>query len=70
MFWFKCCPRCLKGDLFENGDIYGAYTVCLRCGHYLTDKETAKLLDTCLTGSMPAPIRTTNGVRATLSRVS
>ena len=30
MFWFKSCPRCIRGDmtLDEDGD-----KICLHCGH-------------------------------------
>lgn len=42
MFWLKSCPRC-RGDLYDNTDIYGSYTDCFQCGHYLTDVEEARL---------------------------
>jgi len=27
------CPKCAKGDLFLNKDMYGAYVQCLQCGY-------------------------------------
>lgn len=43
MFWFKCCPKCNKGDLYRGGDMYGSYIVCLQCGYYLTEAEEVVL---------------------------
>ncbi len=45
MFYFKGCPRC-RGDLYANTDIYGPYTACLQCGHYLTREEEKELEST------------------------
>lgn len=42
MLWLKGCPRC-TGDLNEECDIYGEYTACLQCGHYLSPPEEAAL---------------------------
>lgn len=29
--WLKQCPRCGKGDLYVDNDIYGESIVCLQC---------------------------------------
>ncbi len=42
MVWLKCCPRC-NGDLCENEDLYGRYTVCVQCGYYLSEVEEVVL---------------------------
>ena len=42
MFYFKACPKC-QGDLYQGTDIYGPYTSCMQCSHYLTDAEEAQL---------------------------
>ena len=39
MLWLKSCPRCDKGDLYQDNDIYGRYILCLQCGYYLTEAE-------------------------------
>ncbi len=31
MFFFKGCPKC-HGDLYVDGDSYGAFVECLQCG--------------------------------------
>ena len=31
--WLKSCPRCKRGDLVLNGDIYGPRVLCLQCGY-------------------------------------
>lgn len=33
MYHFKSCPRCGKGDLFEDSDEYGIYAQCFQCGY-------------------------------------
>ena len=43
MFWFKCCPKCNDGDLYEGKDIYGGYIACLQCGYYPTEAEAVAL---------------------------
>lgn len=70
MFWFHGCPRCLEGDLFDSGEMNGNAIVCLRCGHYLTEKETADLLSTCLNGLLATPGRMTDSARAILGKAS
>ena len=42
MLWLKSCSRC-RGDLFEGGDVYGAYVACAQCGKHLTDAEEGML---------------------------
>ncbi|HLC30894.1 MAG TPA: YheV family putative metal-binding protein [Dehalococcoidia bacterium] len=34
--WYKNCPKCGKGDLIQEKDIYGSYRQCVQCG-YLED---------------------------------
>ncbi len=41
MFWFKSCPKC-RGDLHRDSDLYGTFTTCMQCGHYLTQAEGAQ----------------------------
>jgi hypothetical protein len=53
MFWFKSCPKCGTGDLYDSGDLYGAYVACLQCGDYLTEAEEVVLRYVSLTGSWP-----------------
>jgi hypothetical protein len=43
MFWFKSCPKCETGDLYEGQDQYGRYIACIQCSHYLTAVEEAVL---------------------------
>lgn len=50
MFWFKCCPKCNKGDLYQGKDRYGNYIACLQCGYYLTEAEEVVLRDTSCCG--------------------
>ncbi|MDV2989900.1 MAG: hypothetical protein P3T54_07130 [Dehalogenimonas sp.] len=33
MYLIKSCPRCDKGDLFEDRDEYGSYAQCFQCGY-------------------------------------
>ena len=33
MLRFKCCPRCINGDVHVNKDMFGWYVECLQCGH-------------------------------------
>ena len=42
MFYFKGCPRC-HGDVYESNDMFGPYTSCMQCSHYLTDAEDIQL---------------------------
>jgi len=42
MYWLKACPRC-RGDLHEEGDIYGVYVACIQCGYVLRDDEESIL---------------------------
>ena len=42
MFYLKGCPKC-HGDVYKSSDIYGPYTSCMQCSHYLTDAEEAQL---------------------------
>lgn len=37
-YWFKECPRC-RGDLREEGDLYGTYISCMQCGYTLKGHE-------------------------------
>lgn len=30
--WLKQCPRCDKGDLYLDNDMYGESIACLQCG--------------------------------------
>lgn len=36
MIWAKSCPKCGKGDLMLERDLYGWYRQCVQCG-YLQD---------------------------------
>jgi hypothetical protein len=42
MLWQKSCPRC-KGDLYQDGDLYGRYVACFQCSHYLSLAEELTL---------------------------
>lgn len=42
MFWLKACPRC-RGDLHEEGDIYGVYVACIQCGYVLSPEQEGML---------------------------
>ncbi len=33
MVWFKSCPRCHKGDIALDRDLYGWYLQCLQCSY-------------------------------------
>ena len=33
MVWLKACPRCRRGDLKLDSDMYGKFFQCLQCGH-------------------------------------
>lgn len=33
MIWLKACPKCAKGDLYLEKDMYGEYIRCLQCGY-------------------------------------
>ena len=50
MIWFKSCPRCQRGDVILDRDIYSWYVQCLQCG-YMKDLENSR------------PIKVTNGWR-------
>ena len=39
MILFKACPRC-GGDIRTERDFYGAYKMCLQCGHNVDVKES------------------------------
>ena len=41
MVWYKSCPKCGKGDLMLERDIYGWFRQCVQCG-YLKDLQVAK----------------------------
>ncbi|MDO8751911.1 MAG: hypothetical protein Q7K03_12340 [Dehalococcoidia bacterium] len=43
MLWLKSCPRCDKGDLYQDTDIHSRYVACLQCGYYLTEAEEVVL---------------------------
>lgn len=43
MMWLKSCPRCDRGDLKEDKDMYGQYVHCLQCGHMLSEEEDVSL---------------------------
>jgi len=30
---FKACQRCKTGDVVSEADSYGAYQLCVQCGH-------------------------------------
>ncbi|MFQ5875531.1 MAG: hypothetical protein ACE5JL_17280 [Dehalococcoidia bacterium] len=36
MLWLKGCPRCGRGDMLLDRDIWGWYRQCLQCA-YLED---------------------------------
>jgi uncharacterized protein YbaR (Trm112 family) len=38
MFKLKACPRC-RGDLREDRDKYGKYSICMQCGYHEIDTE-------------------------------
>ena len=42
MFYLKGCPRC-HGDVYESTDVFGPYTSCIQCSHYLTRAEETQL---------------------------
>ena len=42
MFYLKGCPKC-HGDVYKRTDIYGPYTSCMQCSHYLNEAEEAQL---------------------------
>ncbi len=44
MLWLKSCPRCDKGDLCQDMDIFGYFVSCLQCGYYLTEAEEVVLM--------------------------
>jgi len=31
--WLKTCPKCAKGDLLLEKDMYGEFIHCLQCGY-------------------------------------
>ena len=35
------CPRCRRGDMIYDYDVYGPDIYCLQCGHRQTDAELA-----------------------------
>ena len=37
MLYFKGCPRC-SGDLMEEDDVFGPYTLCINCGYVMYPK--------------------------------
>ena len=41
MVWYKSCPKCKKGYLMQERDIYGWYRQCVQCGYLedIADKE-------------------------------
>lgn len=39
--WVKACPRCERGDMFQDSDIYGPFRQCFQCG-YLQDLPAAE----------------------------
>lgn len=41
MLWLKSCPKCKRGDLVSQRDIYGSYLECIQCG-YTVDLPTAR----------------------------
>jgi len=41
MFRLKACPRC-RGDLRQDRDKYGEYSVCMQCGYH--QSETADVM--------------------------
>ena len=32
MVWLKACPRCQRGDLKLDSDMYGKFVQCVQCG--------------------------------------
>jgi len=38
VFWPKSCPRCLRGDVALQEDVYGTYKGCLQCGWHMDVK--------------------------------
>ena len=45
MMYFKGCPRC-SGDLVDQDDVFGPYTLCINCGYvlYPKDEESGRYL--------------------------
>ena len=41
MVWYKSCPKCGRGDLMLERDIYGWFRQCVQCG-YLEDLRVAE----------------------------
>ena len=42
MYYLKGCPK-FHGDVYKSTDIYGPYTSCMQCSHYLTEVEEVQL---------------------------
>ncbi len=44
MWYFKACPRCLRGDLIREPESkFGPEVGCLQCGHGLSRGEELRL---------------------------
>lgn len=54
MLLLKACPRCSRGDVVVDRDIYGWNVLCLQCGFMvdLTGPKVAhRVLENCREGS-------------------
>ena len=51
MFYLKSCPKC-HGDVYISTDIFGPYTSCMQCSHYLTETEETQLSQLSLSRPM------------------
>ncbi len=44
MWYFKACPRCLRGDLIREPESkFGPEVSCFQCGHRLSPDEELRL---------------------------
>ncbi len=43
MWYFKACPRCLRGDLARQADEDGPFIGCFQCSHRLSPDEELRL---------------------------
>jgi hypothetical protein len=56
MLFLKACPRC-RGDLFQESDADGSYSVCIQCGCRLTEDQIARVLQAGRRAVSPAVAR-------------